>query len=370
MKFSILQQDFLPPLQTASRSIGIRSTLPVLDNVLLEAVGKKLKIAATNLELGVIKLLSADVLEEGQITVPAKTLLEIISSLGQNKIEVESTLENLTITCGKFQAQINGIPAQEFPAIPLSEEGGIKLTKDSLLSCGQILFAAAVDEGRPVLTGVLTEVRGGILNFVATDGFRLAHRMVQLESGKSKDAEGFRNLIPKRTFEEILRILAEEDVEDISIVSSLSQNQIIFRLDQTTVSSRLIEGQFPAWEKIIPQKYICRVIADREEFLKAIKLASVFAKNEANILVLQIKKDSLAFSSSAKELGSQQNEIEAQIEGEELEIAFNAKFLQDIASSNTSSQLMLELSGPLSATLIKPVGLDGLEYIIMPVRLS
>lgn len=366
MKFTVLQQDLLPPLQTVSRSVGIRSQLPVLDNILLEALGKKLKIAATNLEIGVIKTISVEVLEEGQVTVPAKTIFELVSGLGQGNIEIEADAENVTILSGKLKAQINGISASEFPAIPTSKEAGISFPKDALASCGQILFAAALDEGRPVLTGVLTEVKDGKLDFVATDGFRLAHRQIYLPQKNSH----FKSLIPKRTFEEVLRILEEEEIDDVEILPSSDQNQIIFTLGSTIVSSRLIEGQFPAWEKIIPQKILARTIVTREEFLKAIKLASIFAKNEANIVVLKILKDLISLKSSTKELGSQENEVEAQVEGEEFQIAFNAKFLQDAISAAPSQQIALEFSGPLSACMIKPLGVEGLEYIVMPVRLS
>ncbi|OGE65091.1 DNA polymerase III subunit beta, partial [Candidatus Daviesbacteria bacterium RIFCSPLOWO2_02_FULL_36_7] len=230
----------------------------------------------------------------------------------------------------------------------------------------QILFASAVDEGRPVLTGILTEVVSGKLDFVATDGFRLAHRQFNLP----KDKTQFKSLIPKRTFEEVLRIISEEAIEEIHISTSANQNHVVFNLGSTIVSSRLIEGQFPNWGKIIPQKIAARALVEKEELLKAIKLAAVFAKNEANIVVLTAKKGILKLQSQAKEVGSQENEIEGEVEGEELTIAFNTKFLLDAISNSPSTQVMIEFSGALSAALIKPIGVEGLEYIVMPVRLS
>lgn len=366
MKFSVLQQDLLPIVQSVSRSVGFRSTLPVLDNILLSVEGKKLKVAATNLEIGIIKFLPIGVVNEGAITIPAKTLLDLVSGLNQGKIEMEEDGEILTVRSDKFQAQINGISASEFPAIPLAEDKGISLPKQALSLSAQILFAAALDDGRPVLTGVLTEAKDGMLDLVATDGFRLAHRKIPVPQKLLE----FKSLIPKRTFEEVLRVLDEEDVDEAHISTSENQNQIIFSVGEAIISSRLIEGEFPAWEKIIPQKTVTRVVVDREELLKAIKLAAVFAKGEANIVVVTTKPNSLSLQSSAKELGSQENEIEAQIEGEELKVAFNTKFLQEALSADEASQIMIEFSGPLSACLIKPVGKEGLEYIIMPVRLS
>ena len=366
MKFSILQQDLLPSLQAVSRSVGSHSSLPVLDNILLSVEGEKLKIAATNLEIGVIELISISEAVDGEITVPAKTLVELVSGLGQSKVTLEAEEDRLTLKANNFTASINGIPAAEFPAIPLSSSEGISLPKQFFLISKDILFAAATDEGRPVLTGILTDIKGTNLDFVATDGFRLAHRQVKLAS----DRPQFKSLIPKRTFEEVLRIIGEQTVDEVKIAASENQNQVVFTLGQTIVSSRLIEGQFPSWEKIIPQKIISRVIAEKDILLKAIKLAAVFAKNEANIVVLTVKKDSLSLKSSAKEIGSQENEIEGQVEGEELQIAFNTKFLLDAVSNIPTSQLIMEFSGALSASLIKPIGEEGLEYIVMPVRLN
>ncbi|MBI2017947.1 DNA polymerase III subunit beta [Candidatus Daviesbacteria bacterium] len=366
MKFSILQQDLLPTLQAVSRSVGVRSTLPILDNILLSIEGEKLKVAATNLEIGVIKYLAVEVGTAGEITVPAKTLTDIISGLGPSKVDIEVEGELLTIHSGKFKATINGITASEFPSIPISQEAGISFPKGVFASLSQILFAAAINEGRPVLTGILMDQKDGDLGFVATDGFRLAHLKLKIENKTPQ----FRSLIPKKTFEEILRIIAEQEVDNISISTSIGQNQAIFTLGSTIVSSRLIEGIFPAWEKIIPAQFVSRVVLDKEAILKGIKLASVFAKNEASVIVVNPKKGGLFLQSSAKELGSQENEIEAEVEGEDLQIAFNAKFLQDAISNSSSSQIMLEFSGALSAAQIKPVGVEGLEYIVMPVRLS
>lgn len=366
MKFTVLQQDLLPALQAVARSVGVRSTLPVLDNVLLAIEDNRLKVAATNLEVGVIKYLSIDLETPGEITVPAKTLVELISGLGQGKVTLESAGEILSIQSGKLKASINGISATEFPAIPLSSGTGVSFPKEAFLNSSQILFASATDEGRPVLTGILTEIKGKKLDFVATDGFRLAHRQLNLPGEETS----FKSLIPKRTFEEVLRIIAEEEVESISIAASENQNQVVFTLGSTIVSSRLIEGLFPAWEKIIPQKIVARAMVEKEDLLKAIKLAAIFAKNEANIVALTTKKGLVKLESHAKEIGSQENEIEGEVEGEDLQIAFNTKFILDAISNCPSTQVMIEFSGNLSAALIKPMGIEGLEYIVMPVRLS
>ncbi|MBI2335008.1 DNA polymerase III subunit beta [Candidatus Daviesbacteria bacterium] len=374
MKFSILQQDLLPALQAAARSAGARTSLPVLENILLSLEGENLKIAATNLEIGVMKFIAVKKTSPGELTIPAKLLLEVVAGLGPVEVELESNNEILTVASGRFKATLNGIAAAEFPAIPLGDGKGINLPKEVLLGCGQILFAAAVDEGRPVLTGVLTEIKEEKIDFVATDGFRLAHRQVKLalsdgERSRTR-AEGFKSLIPRRTFEELLRVIGEDEAETVSISPSQNQNQIVFSVGKTVVSSRLIEGSFPAWEKIIPGQIVTRALVDKEELVRALKLAAVFGRNEANIVVLSSGENKLTLASSVKEIGSQENEVEAQIEGDSLQVAFNTRFLQDAVSASPASQLMIEFSGVLQPALIKPMGEEGLEYIVMPVRLS
>lgn len=366
MKFTVLQQDILPALQTVNRSVGVRASLPVLDNILISAEDHKLKLAATNLEIGVIKIIPVEVEIEGEITVPAKTLLDIVMGLGQGQISIESSGDNLIIQSGKFKAEVNGISAQEFPAIPVSIQDGATFKKQVFLSCTQVLFACATDEGRPVLTAVYTDVSEDKIDFVATDGFRLAHRQIESVKGQKP----FKSLIPKKTFEEVLRIISEENAEEVNISTTENQNQIIFTIGNTIISSRLIEGQFPNWEKIIPLKITTRVFVNKDEIMKAIKLASVFARNEANVLNLTTAANAMSLKSGTKQLGSQENEIEAKIEGEAIEIAFNSKFLSDAVSSCPADQLMIEFSGPLSPALIKPVEVAGLEYIVMPVRLN
>lgn len=369
MKLSIKQSALLPVVSSALRSSGSKN-LPVLANILVETEGDKLKLSATNLEIGVIKRVKAEnILEEGSITVPARTLHEIVSSLSDDELDIESSGEQVKITTKNFSGTINGISAQEFPPIPLSSDKSV-LVKNHNFSkhLPQITFAAAVDEGRPVLTGILTEIKDKKLELVATDGFRLAHINIDTETSGN-----FKALIPRKTFEELVRLISEEgdgDEDELLISSSENQNQVIFKFGSTELSSRLIEGNFPAWEKIIPQIFENRTIIDRESFLKAIKLASVFAKDSSNIVKIETDQAGLKISSEAKQIGEQQSQIEAQVEGEKIMIAFNSKYLMDVLNNLDSSQVLIEFSGNLSPALIKPVGQEGLEYVIMPIRIS
>lgn len=371
MKISILQQDLLSPLQAVSRSTGVKSSLPVLGNILLQTENGKLTLSATNLEVGVVKKIKAEIIEEGEITVPAKMFLEVITSLSSQSLILETEGEQLKISSKNFHATLNCISATEFPAIPLASEQSISIEAKVLQQAvPQIAFAAAVDEGRPVLTGVLTELKKDKLELVSTDGFRLAHKQTKIEH---PEEAVFRSLIPRRTFEEVVRLIGEElsgKEDKIEISTSENQNQMVFTIGETQLSSRLIEGQFPSWEKIIPTQATGRAVLERADVLKAVKIASVFAKDSANVIKLEVKEGRVILSSETRELGSQVTEIDAQVTGESAVIAFNSRFLQDALSACSTAQIVLEFSGSVSPVLIKPIGEEGLEYVIMPVRLS
>lgn len=370
MHLKILQQDLIGPLQAVSRSVGVRANLPVLGNISLEAESGKLKLSATNLEVGIIKKVSANILEDGSVTVPAKTLNEVISSLSGAEIELKAEGELLKIHSGKFKAQLNGITASEFPVIPETKDFSVEIPKEVFKdNIPQISFASAVDEGRPVLTGILTEIKEGSFEVVATDGFRLAHKRHTQEGLKGVN---FKALIPRRTLDELVRIIGEEteSFEKIGIATTDNQNQIIFKAGSSVLSSRLIEGKFPSWEKIIPSEFISKAGINREEFIKGLKLASVFAKGEANVINLKISEKGIGLTSQTKELGSQDAEIEAEVKGGDLEVAFNSKFLLDAVINCPGEKINIEFSGNLSAARVSPTREDGLEYIVMPVRIN
>lgn len=370
MHLKILQQDLIGPLQAVSRSAGVRASLPVLGNISLETVNGKLKLSATNLEVGIIKKVSANILEDGGLTVPAKTLNEVISSLSGAEIELKTEGELLKINSGKFKAELNGITSSEFPVIPETKEFAVEIPKEVFKdNIPQISFASAVDEGRPVLTGILTEIKDGSFEVVATDGFRLAHKRYIQEGLKGVN---FKALIPRRTLDELVRIIGEEteSFEKIGIATTDNQNQIIFKVGNSVLSSRLIEGKFPSWEKIIPSEFISKAGINREELIKGLKLASVFAKGEANVINLKISEKGIELTSQTKELGSQDAEIEAEVKGGDLEVAFNSKFLLDAVSNCPGEKINIEFSGNLSAARVSPVPEEGLEYIVMPVRIN
>lgn len=370
MRIKILQQDLVGPLQSVSRSVGVKATLPVLGNILFEAVDNKLRLSATNLEVGVIKQINCEVIEGGSITIPAKTLNEVISSLSGLEIEFYIEGDLLQIAAGKFKANLNGIDPREFPAIPSAENSGFKIPKEIFKeTIPQISFASAVDEGRPVLTGILTEIKEGRFEVVATDGFRLAHKTF---ANEKLAGISFKALIPRRTLEELVRLVNEEtdDISEITVATTDNQNQVVFNIGQTILSSRLIEGNFPTWEKIIPEKFVTHTVINKDELIKGLKLASVFARNEANVIRLKISSGVIKLTSETRELGHQDAEVEATVTGEDMEVAFNSKYLLDAVSACPGIEQKINFSGSLSPTLVKPIEGEGLEYIVMPIRIN
>lgn len=370
MRLKILQQDLIGPLQAVARSVGVRVTLPVLGNILLETGSGKLKLAGTNLEVGVVKTIAAEIIEDGAVTVPAKTLIEVIASLSGLEIELLTEGDLLKIQAGKFKADLNGISASEFPVIPGSKEEGIKIPKKVFKeTIPQVSFASAVDEGRPVLTGILTEIKEDGFEVVATDGFRLAHKTYAPEGLKGIN---FRALIPRRTLDELVRIIQEEtDTEDFVVLATTdSENQVVFTIGSSILSSRLIEGNFPNWEKIIPASFVSKTTVNKDELIKGLKLASVFARGETNVIKLKVSSSGIGLASETKEVGHQDAQVDAQTSGEELEIAFNSKYLLDAVVACPGDELIIEFSGSLSAARVKPVMEEGLEYIVMPVRIN
>lgn len=367
MRAVITQTDFYTLLQTVSRSSGNRSTLPVLSSVMIQAAKDRLSLSCTNLEIGVLKSAPATVSEEGSVTIPVKNLLEVVSALPATDIELEGGDDGMSLSTPNFKANFNGLSPDEFPSIPLASVNPSQIPSAILLdTLPQITFSAAVDEGRPILTGILTKLSKDKLELVATDGFRLAHKIIPLKSEVELSS-----LIPRKTFEEVSRLLSEQKQDEIlQLAPSENQNQIVFTLGDTSLSSRLIEGNFPAWEKIVPQEFVTNLKIDKPSLHNAIKLASVFAKDNANIIKIEISDNSLTVLSEAKELGSGATSLDASVSGEALTIAYNARFLTDVLSQIPGDEINLFFSGALSPTLIKPVVEENLEYVVMPIRLS
>ena len=368
MKLSILQENLNRGLTACSRFVASKPQLPILANILLKTDKGRLKLSATNLETGINLWLGAKIEEEGETTVFAKTITEVVASLPAEKIDLALVNTNLSVLQANSRAVFPTIAPADFPKVPsLGQKADFSLPLAAFsVAVSQVIFASAADEGRPVLTGVLFKGEKEGLSLVATDGYRLSVKKIS-----AIDYQREPLIIPARALGEICRIGQEKKEGQVLEVSlSKEENQLVFGLPDLELSCRLIEGEFPDYEKIIPGEATSKLIFDREEFLRAVKTASIFARESANIVRLKTGNSKLKISANAPQIGENESEIGIKQEGEEQEIAFNFRFLLDLLNSLTSEEISLEMTGPLNPGVFRQVGDDSLLHLIMPVRVQ
>jgi DNA polymerase-3 subunit beta len=375
MQISCLQENLARGLAIVSRAVASRSTLPVLSNILIGTDDSRLKLSATNLEIGINCWIGAKVEEAGETTVPARLLTDFVNSLPQDSIDMDlsTRTQTLHLACSRYEANIKGIDASEFPLIPTAEETGQMALDPETLGemINQVTFAAATDESRPILTGVLTRFDPDRITFAAADGFRLSVRSEEVETGVD---EPLTIIIPARALNELARILGDA-AEDVELTVTQGRNQVLFHLPNIDLVSQLIEGNFPDYNRIIPTTHSTRTVVDIKPFLNAVKVASFFARDAANIVKLRLEPDSelepgvLTVSATSSELGDSVTEIDASIEGEAIEIAFNARYLLDILNVVETDQVALETTTPSSPGVIKPVNGADFVHVIMPMHI-
>jgi len=373
MKLSCLQENLNRGLGVVGRAVATRTTLPITNNVLLATDQSRLKLVATNLEMAISCWVGAKVEEEGAITVPARLLTEFVNSLPNDKINVNLSpkTKTLELKCARFEARISGVDAKDFPPIPAVDEGITTKVEVEALSQGisQVAFAAAVEESRPVLTGVNAQFDNDLLTLAAADGFRLAVYKLPLTTPVSQKTEV---IIPARTLTELNRLMADGE-ETVDITINPNKSQALFRLKDTELVSQLVQGTFPQYAQLIPQSYNTRVVVDVAEFLRATKTASIFARDSSGIVRLVIASGSeltpgkLTLSARSEEIGDDVGEIDAVIEGEEAKIAFNGRYLVDVLSALRESQVALETTNPSSPGVLRPVGVDNYIHVVMPM---
>ena len=369
MKLSVMQENLARGLSVVSRAVSNRSTLPVLANVLLKTEDAGLKLTATNLEIGITYWVPGKIETDGATTVPAKLLTDLVNSLpAGDRVDLELQAGDvLHLRCGRFETHIKGIDADEFPAIGAAGERPTTRIAQNILrrALAETAFAAASDEARPILTGVLARFEGDQLTLAAADNYRIAVKTIPILDAVPETSV----VVPARALNELARILA--DVEDpVEVVLAGGRNQILFHLDGIDLVSRLIDGQFPNYQQVVPQSHTTRAVLDREELLRAVRPAALIAHESANIVKLQVNTESepgITVSANA-EVGDHVGQVEAAVEGDGTTIAFNARYLADVLTNVTADQFALELNGPLSPGVFKPVGDDHYIHVVMPVR--
>ena len=369
MKLSVMQENLARGLQVVSRAVSTRSTLPVLNNVLLRTEDGGLKLTATNLEIGITYWVPGKIDTGGAITVPARLLADIVTGLPANeRVDLElQAQETLHIKAGRLETHVKGIDAEEFPAIPTAGERPTTRVPQNILrvALGEVTFAAATDEARPILTGVLARFEGNKLTLAAADNYRIAVKTIAILD----PVEDTSLVVPARSLHELSRVLSDTD-DPVDIVLSPTRNQILFHLEGIDVVSRLIDGQFPNYQQVLPKGFTTKATVDRDQLLKAVRLASLIASSSANIVKIQVGKDAeIGLTvSAATDIGDNRSEVEAAVEGDGTTIAFNARYLLDVLTNVDTEQFSLELNGPLSPGVFRPVGDGQYVHVVMPVK--
>lgn len=375
MKFSCLQDNLAKGLSLVSRAVAARSTLPVLGNILLATDNGRLKLAATNLELSITCWIGAKIEDEGAITLPAKTLVDLVNTLPPDTVamSLSTRTQAVNLQCGRIKASIKGIDAQEFPAIPQADmDRAIQLNVDDLREMiGAVIFAAAADEARPILTGVLARIEGTRVVLAASDGFRVAERTAHLSEPAREPVTA---IIPARALAELARVIHAD--EPVYMDLPPGRGQVIFHHGNVELVSQLIEGTFPAYQNIIPKGYKTRTVVSTDEFRKACKSSDIIAREAAHTTRLKIRPGEeltpghVTISATAAETGDNVADLDATIEGEPIEIAFNVKYIVDVLNVITTPNVALETSTATSPGVIRPVGRDDYVYVVMPMHLG
>lgn len=343
--------------------------LPILKNVLLKANDGKIKITATNLEIGIERLVSAKIIESGSITIPLATFHSIVNNSDSEKINLETKDNNLVFKTDNYEARIQGIREEEFPIIPKIENKEQYLEIDANLlkeSLSKVVNAAQISEVRPEISGVLFDFQVTLLKFVATDSFRLAEKTINENNFKTNFNRGFKVIVPLKTIQEVLRIFNN----DKKIIVNIDPNQILFKNDDLELISRLIDGNYPDYEQIIPKSFDTEITLNRDNLINASKLVSNFS-GRINDIKLKVKEaaKNLEIYSANQYLGENNYLVPAKISGSSFEgVAFNWRYLLDGLKAVNSENLFFGVNGDNKPAIIKSPQDDSYFYVLMPIK--
>jgi DNA polymerase-3 subunit beta len=364
MKIICSKSTLLKAVQLVRSVSGGKGTLPILSNILMEAFQDRVQLTATDLEAGVRYSFPAQVEKVGTCTIPARRLGDIVRELPPAEVEIEADEENkIIITCQKVTFKIVGLPSGEFPTLPeIERANAFKINQNLLASMlRKTTFAITHDETRYVLNGIYFIIDQNKIRMVATDGHRLA-----IADGQAIGYRGEQKgvVIPHKILNELSRNLGEGEEVEVAI----TPNQIFFRMNNFTMTSRLIEGEFPNYEQIIPKEAGRKMRADTTKLLEAVRRAALFAEARGNAVNLIVSTNKLVVEAQTPELGEAYEEIDVAFEGEENRVTYNARYLLDVLKNVGSPEVDVEFAGPLSPGVVRPS--DGQEYlcIIMPMR--
>lgn len=374
MNITCLKDNLKENLDNALRIVKYNSTLPILNNFLLTTEKGRLKISSTDLEIGFTSWISSKITKEGGITVPAQLLSQFIGNLPNKNIEFEVKDNKLYLSCDTIKASINGLSADDFPIIPKIKNTSMlvinsKILKDALSS---IVNSAASSDARPEISSVYVKIEPDQIKFVATDSFRLAHKTIFIIKDELKEKikinfEKSQNIIiPLRTISEILRILGDKNY-DISV--AVDKNQIFFSFNDIQVVSRLVEGNYPDYEAIIPKSFETKCYLSKSALEEAVKLSSCFS-SKLNDITLKTNSVKSLFEviSIHTEFGNHHTKINSEIKGKDTNVVFNWRYVLDGLRNIPEEDIVFEFNGDQKPAVIRPVKDSSFFYILMPIR--
>lgn len=386
MKVFCRRKDLFEGVQTVGRVVSGRSTLPILSHILLQATEDHLRLVATDFEVGMDIAVPATVNIEGAVTVPARLLGDILGSLPDSEVSLSVDENNVVeLKCLRSEYVLRGLPAQEFPKLPEVQGGRSVEVEQAVLRqlITETSFAVSTDETRALLTGALTVLGEGFIKMVATDTHRLAVStmpaptvVLSAEEGEAEPGFDGGVIVPARALRELARVLDAEAGAKLQV--HVTRNQILFHMEGMSLVSRLIDGQFPNFERVIPKECQKRLVINSQELLAALRRASsILPRESANRVVMRTNEEGLVdITAEAGEVGRAHEQIEARREGDEVEIAFNVRYLIDMLSITEAESVVIELTGALNPGVMKPVS-EGEEpegrtylYVLMPMAVQ
>ncbi len=376
MRVSVLQENLAKGLSIVSRAIQSRPTLPILANVMMSTDDARLQLSATNLELGISMWIGAKVEDDGAITIPARTFTELVGTLPPERVDMDLDVRTLTLglRCAGKTANIKGMDATEFPLMPEFNPDRAVAVPGAVFKemIDQVVFAAAKEDNRPILTGILMRFEGDVMTLAAADGYRLSVRTTELEFNTG-EREMEPLIVPARTMQELSKVITDDD-DEVLIGLPEGRGQVMFSLKNVLMVSQLIEGKFPDYEAIIPRRYETSILAYTDDLLAACRSSEVFAKDSANTAKIMIQPGDgpntpgqVVVAGKSQEKGDAEAPLDATIEGGAVEIAFNIRYLIDVLNVIREEQVVLETGGPTSPGVVRPAGRDDFIHVIMPM---
>ncbi|MEL6408655.1 MAG: DNA polymerase III subunit beta [Chloroflexota bacterium] len=373
MKISVLQENLAKGLSIVTKAVDSRPTLPVLHNILLEAEGSRLKLAATNLQMSITMWIGAKVDTPGSITLPANTFKDLVTNLSPERVDLnlDTATQTVHVHCGATNSNIKGISAEEFPPITHSSGADVTLTGATLEEMiDQTAFAAAKEDNRPILTGVYTELEGDNITMAAADGYRLAVRHGKLSAPVSDPTSV---VIPAKALMEVARVIDEND-DEVGITLPAERDIVTFHLQNVDISSQILDGRFPDFSAIIPSTYVTSTTMYTDDLLKACRRAQIFARDSANsgrLYVVPPKGPSepgeVQIIGKSAERGDLDGMLDASVEGEPLDISFNIEYLIDVLKVVNQERVVFQSNGAENPGVIKPEGREDFVHVIMPM---